>query len=246
MTMGDLAAVMGSRADAHSLAVSKRFGRYKDEEEKAVRSSKVVEDRVLGQLKEAWMKVHLGDELGPACLRAIKGIQYSAKDVEKFSVALVEFQDEVDFATKAGVFLSALVDSCRESEFIIRTRHLYGKIHFLGLHNTKNITIDGDAGHNLGLCMNGGRITVEGTGGWAGRSMENGEIVINGGTGTEIGYSMTGGKITVKGNADARVGQGMCGGEIRLEGGYESLGWDQKGGKVYHKGKIIHPTEGQK
>jgi len=61
------------------LAVSKRFGRFKDEDEKAVRAPDLAEDQTLRRLKEAWGKVKWkqDDETTnyPACLEAIKAIR---------------------------------------------------------------------------------------------------------------------------------------------------------------------------
>jgi formylmethanofuran dehydrogenase subunit C len=229
-----------------ALSVSKRFGRFKDEDEKAVRVPQVAEDQVLKQLKEAWSRVQwkiLGyfseDEcdLNLECLEAVKDIQYTAKDVEKFSIALVEFQDVELFRIKAGYFLSALISNCPESEFTIHTKHLEEKIEYLGLYNTKNITIDGDAGNVLGREMIGGRITVKGsTGNEAGLFIKNGEIVIEGDSGVHLGRGMKGGKITVEGNAGDVAGCDMRGGSMLIKGHTGvNIGLYMKGGKIIVK-----------
>jgi formylmethanofuran dehydrogenase subunit C len=225
------------------LSVSKRFGRFKDEDEKAVRAPHVVEDETLKQLKEAWNKAHLEvleneGRCYSSCLFAIKGIQYTAKDVEKFSIALAEFQDMEIFYVKAGYFLSALINNCPDSDFVIHTKHLDEKINCLGLFNTKNITIAGDAGDCLGFWMTGGKITVEGNAGeGAGKEMKNGEIVIDGDADYYLGYGMHGGKITVEGNTGNHAGKLMENGEIIVNGnGGDSLGIRMKGGKITVKG----------
>jgi hypothetical protein len=249
------------------MAVSKRFGRFKDEDEQAVRAPDVAEDRALGQLKEAWMKVRwagtfLASSSGrhyPACMEAIAGLAYSPKDVEKFSLALAEYQDTEDFSWKAGYFLSALINNCPESKFAVYTRHLDRRIVCLGVCNTKDIMMDGDAGNFLGYRMLGGRITVNGnTDDFAGRWMVDGEIVINGDGGNSLGDGMQGGKITVKGNVGYWAGQRMKKGEIVVNGNSgHDLGDDMQGGKIvvegyagwvgvvrggeiYHKGKRIY------
>jgi formylmethanofuran dehydrogenase subunit C len=229
------------------MSVSKRFGRFKDEDEKAVRAPQVAEDQVLKQLKEAWAKVELRcgymlrpryiDESYSACLNAIKGLSYSSKDVEKFSLALAEFQETKAFANKAGFFLSALINNCQDSDFIIHTKHLK-RIGYLGANNTKNITVDGDAGNCLAVIMSCGRISVDGNvGDGAGERLEGGEIVINGNSGYELGSNMKGGKITVKGNASPSAGVFMEGGEIFIHGASGVfLGGYMKGGKITVKG----------
>jgi formylmethanofuran dehydrogenase subunit C len=50
---------------------------------------------------------------------------------------------------------------------------------------------------------------------------------------------MEGGKITVRGNVGYVIGHCMRGGEIRYEGKYQRLPDTFKGGKIYHKGKLI-------
>jgi formylmethanofuran dehydrogenase subunit C len=54
---------------------------------------------------------------------------------------------------------------------------------------------------------------------------------------------MSGGKIIVKKNAGIMVGYNMCGGEIRFEGGHGWVAIDRKGGKIYHKGKLVRRGE---
>jgi hypothetical protein len=267
------------------LAVSKRFGRYKDEGEKAVRVPQVAEDQTLKRLKEAFLKVHCNDILirrqyYDAYMDAVRGLEYTSKDVEKFGIALAEFQDMEHFALKAGYFLSALINNCPDGDFVVHTGHLDREIGFLGLFNTKNITIEGDAGGTLGYRMESGRIIVEGNAnGAAGTSMkageivingdaaqtlgqgmkggkitvrgnslshagwlmENGEVVICGNSGNALGGSMKGGKITVRGNAGNSVGIAMTGGQILVEGDCGSLADNIRGGKIFHKGKLIFP-----
>jgi formylmethanofuran dehydrogenase subunit C len=158
--------------------------------------------------------------------------------VEKISLALAEFQDEEDFESKAGLFLSALINNCPESEFVIHTRHLGVKIFYLGLYNTKDITIKGDVGDYLAYSMSGGRITVEGNAGYgAGNTMENGEIIIDGNSDYFLGDRMKGGKITVKGNAGNEAGSNMGNGEIVIDGdGGIYMGVKMKNGKITVKG----------
>jgi len=223
------------------LAVSKRFGMYKDEENKVVRAPQVAVDETLRNLKEAWMKagwlrvMRSADAEYLACVSAIGNTRYTSKDVGKFSMALAEFKDERDFAEKAGYFLSALVNNCAASEFVIVTSHLDRDIHDIGWDNTKDIKICGDVGRNLGMGMKRGRIIVEGNAGpCAGSFMENGEIVINGDCRLLLGQCMRGGKITVKGNAGDSAGEEMkSSSEIVINGNCgRHLGRKAYGGKI--------------
>jgi hypothetical protein len=267
MEMGGLASASERRDTLPpALAVSKRFGRFKDEDEKAVRAPDVVEDQTLRQLREAWLSARWGIDTSTEAknyaraLDAIKGIGCSSADVEKFVVALVEFQDEDNFRYKAGFFISALINNCKDNDFVINVRHLTKKIGYLGYQNTKNITVSGDVGVQLGRNMECGSITVEGNadiivgesmkGGSifvkgsaaaVGAGMKNGRITVEGDVELGLGSNMTGGTIEVKGNAGQWMGTGMLGGEIHIEGECESLPDRIAGGKIYHKGKLIYP-----
>jgi hypothetical protein len=103
-----------------------------------------------------------------------------------------------------------------------------------------SITVNGDGGHYIGAGMKGGSITVNGdvkVG--TGASMKGGSITVSGDAGTESGQYMFKGSITIRGNADIDVGDGMVGGDIILEGDCSSLADNIKGGRIYHKGKLI-------
>jgi hypothetical protein len=231
------------------LSVSKRFGRFKDEDEHAVRAPDVVEDKTLRQLREAWLSMRWDIETFSEVeytrvLDALKGIHYSSADVEKFSVALVEFQNEDYFRLAAGMFLSALINNCKDNDFVINVRHLTEKIWRLGYQNTKNIIVSGDIGANLGLEMKCGTITVEGNAdGLVGTDMEGGSIFVKGSVKHSVGAGMKNGKITVGGNVGPGLGDWMKGGEIHIHGTLEGLGDDIESGKIYHKGKLIYPRK---
>jgi hypothetical protein len=219
----------GSSTNAPVLAMANRFSRYKPEEEKAVRKVEVVENETLKKMKEAWNACSYTsypydrnpDREYAKMLEVVKKSEYSAKDIENFTLALAEFQEENRFSGKAGVFLSALINNCKDSELVIRTVHLAKSINFLGYKNTKKITVKGNAGADVGHNMQGGTITVEGN------------------AGSHVGYDMEGGTITVNEDAGGWVGHWMNGGEIRIEGKIESISNSVEHGKIYHKGKLI-------
>jgi hypothetical protein len=266
------------------LSVSKRFGRYKDEDEKAVRAPDIVEDQTLKQLRAAWHKMKWCNNAVrnySACLKAIKGLEYISKDVEKFSVACIQFQNEDLFWMNVGLFLSALINNCPDRDFVIQTRHLSTRINFLGYKNTKNIIVEGDA-YSVGNAMEGGKITVKGSAGLfighqmkdgritvegnvaslgqgmtggtievngnaegaVGESMEGGRILVGGNVEFKLGAGMKGGTIEVNGNGGRWVGHWMAGGEIHINGDYDWISSDIKGGRIYHKGKLIFPGDG--
>jgi len=237
--------ITAARPDAAKLAVSGLFGKYKPEEEKQVRKVQVTEDKVLKQLKAAWKKIKVNITSAPEetyknALKQIKRLVYSAKDVENFSIVIAEFQNEKYFREKAGLFLSALINNCKDSDYVVHTKQLDREIDYLGHENTKSITVGGDVGDFIGYEMKGGSITVNGNAaGWVGALMGGGSITVNGDAGQSLGREMVGGSITVNGNAEPGVGDVMFGGEIHLNGKHKGLGNRSWGGKIYHKGKLI-------
>jgi len=186
--------------------VSKRFGRYKDEDEHAVRAPEVMSDEENERITEAWGRCaglfphhHYAKENYSSCLWEIRGLEYTSEDVEKFA-ELIMFQKSPGF-DNLGLFLSALINNCKDTDFIIHTRHLPEELELLGYKNIKNITVEGNCGLGLGFRMEGGRIAVEGsTGDSPGAAMAGGDIVVKGDAGRRAGESMSGGVITVEGN----------------------------------------------
>lgn len=243
----EVAAVRHERRGITSeLAAGKRFGKFAPEKEKAVRVPNVKEDKALQMLKEAWKGYNYDRFNYDVALGAIGKLEYSAKDVEKFSIALIGLQNEEHFSQKlhffqkAGLFLSALINNCKDTDFVIHTQHLIKGIGELGLMNTKNIIVNGNAGDNVGQEMEGGSIMINGNvGKTAGNFMRGGSITVNGDADQYLGFYMQSGTITVTGNAGEDVGLSMKGGEIHLLGDYESISNDIEGGKIYHKGKLI-------
>lgn len=198
------------------------FGKYKKEIPSEVRRVQVREDKTLQQLADAWGKLEGSGMLwfsiipGPydkgyfQALRLIRKIDYTAEDVEKFSIALADFQDEAKFAQKAGRFLSALINNCSEKEFVIHTGHLTMPIDNLGYLNRKNITVEGSVGISVGSNMIKGIITVNGDAGTnTAFRMKGGEIIIRDDAGNGIGGAARGGIVEV---------QGECGSVEKLHG----------------------------
>ncbi|MDD5171992.1 MAG: hypothetical protein PHF60_03060 [Candidatus ainarchaeum sp.] len=225
-------------------SLAKGFRGYKPMKEKPVRQVEMVEDETLKKLKGAWKTVKYDGNLDVTglykqVLRAIEGLSHSASDVENFSIVLAEFQEERGFKGKAGMFMSALVNTCNDKEFVIHTSHITEPINYLGYESRKDIIVEGDVGDNAGWAMEGGTITVKGNANHlVGCSMNAGVVIVEGNAAANVGHSVRGGSIVVKGNAGAQIGEWMVGGEIHLESGYESIGYIERG-KIFHKGVLI-------
>jgi len=211
------------------LAASKSFGKYKDEKEIPFRTPGLTRDCVLKQFIDTLMKVRGGrgknfydafEYLYSDFLEAIKDIQYTAKDVEDFYVAL-EGIPEIEIGSKVGLFLSALVNNGKEENHVLKLGQLGKKIDELCFHNIKNVTIKGNVGCGLGY-MQEGKIHVMGScGDSLGCNMKGGTITIGKGPNTGIdgfGQGMCNGKIIIKGDVDGPVGENMQGGTIIIFG----------------------------
>lgn len=247
--------------------VDSRFRKYKPEERKEVREIKVTHDQMRMQLIDAWKRFIFSfgsdtytnsHEYYNAAVRVVtKLTAYTAKDVEKFVLTATEFQDVRFFPTFLGVFLSALINLGKDSEYVIHTHHLQTPPWLLGFKNSKLITVEGDLGVDGGIDMKNGRLAVNGNVRSVGLSMKNGIIIVNGNStgddcflmkggtvlirgnsGVLTGQRLDDGVLIVKGNVGRLVGNAMNGGVIHLLGDYESIGGVQHG-KIYHKGKLI-------
>jgi hypothetical protein len=264
-----------------TLSASKRFRRYNHEKPAAEREAEIEKSKTLLELEG------LFKQLPSANIESIYGesvilirqrrLDYNEGDVERFSLALGDLKNTDHFSNKAGAFLSALVNHGKDDGYVIHTSHL-DSITCLGIYNTKEIEVIGQAGWSLATNMIDGRITVVGGGGrnigslmqggevsvigdchtvgmdmrngkisivgnaksgQIGTEMKGGEISIRGDVGDHLGMLMKGGKITIYGNAGGCIGHQMEGGEIHLMGGRGSIDEDFRGGRIFHKGKLI-------
>src|SRR5271157_3999693 len=128
------------------LAASGKFGIFKPETEQKTRIVSVEMNPTLVRMKITWQKCELESEgvnrrllnidssYSRMLYEAIKS-GYSAKDIESYCLVLAECQKEENFAYKAGLFLTALINGCNEDRFVIHTAHLAKPIHYIGHRN---------------------------------------------------------------------------------------------------------------
>jgi formylmethanofuran dehydrogenase subunit C len=230
--------------DGARLSVGKRFGKLRPEEEKASRKADVKETEAIRQMKAAWRVFNLSYEYlfieYERMLPIVEKLQYTAKDIEEFSLVLSEFRGEENLSDKAGLFLSALINGGKESDYLIHTYHLDMPPNYLGYQNDKNITVKGDGGDFVGVFMNGGSITVKGDVRAAiGFEMNRGRILVKGCAGDGVGRQMKDGSITIEGEAKDYFGRGMKGGNITVKGDARyRVGWRMKGGSITVVGNV--------
>ncbi len=216
-----------------------------------VRIAKVEINPQLEELCAVWRRIKVADAVYIAhyysMIRdAAGGLRYSAKDVETFSIALSAYQRDGWFPYKAGLFLSALINISKEDEFVIHTTHLAEPVHYLGIYNTKRISVHGDAGMYAGNLMKSGTMIVDGNTDFRlGCDMKGGCIILKGDTGNEVGSRMADGSIVVEGNAHDFVGAYMDGGEITIGGNTRGLGHHMRGGRISINGNFEFISTGQ-
>jgi len=256
------------RKEITVLAASERFKRFRPEIESETRKQEVKSSPILESMVQAWSRCRGGffgdgstflQEGYDKFLGELKGLRCSAVDIGSFSMELVKYQGEDWFSEKAGIFLSALMNNSADNEFYIHTSNLTIPVEFLGFRNTKNFTVDGNIGINLGVQMEGGAITVKGecmasignmmqggtitvegsVGDLIGVRMKGGTITVYGNAGNEIGIEMEGGAILVKGRAGRDIGNSMNGGEIHLGGGFDRISENIKGGRIFWHNELI-------
>lgn len=170
--------------------------------------------------------------------------EYTARDIEKFSIVLAQYQEIEEFEERSALYLSALINHSSEQRFIVHTSHLTHltrDIHHFGYKNNgKQITVKGDVGMSVGDEMESGEIHIEGNAGpYVGNQMFGGKIHVQGHTGGLIGIRMHGGEIYIHGDVGSCIGDKMRGGVIHIGGDYGSISDEIKGGDIFHKEKQI-------
>ena len=220
-----------TRTTVDSKSRPKPFAKYEPESRHAIRKVDVERDTTLVKLIELW------NELEPYRLyyknppnEEFNEIKCGAKDIERFSLVLAEFQEQEGFDRFAGYFLSKLINNSPDREFVIHTCHLSIKINNIGLRNTKEITVNGDLGEYVGDEMpEEGVIIVKGNARSAGQKLNGGKIVIEGDV-PEIAEEAENGEIHVNGE----IGVVCLGAPSNLTCV-----------KIFHKGKQIWPSDNQ-
>jgi hypothetical protein len=151
------------------------------------------------------------------CLQRVQPIDYSAEDIQELC-DMDDLSQNVAFEQigPLGIYLSALINACKERHFSLQVGHIKNPLHFLGfrLEAEKRLSIHGDVGHFTGAGLRGGYLKVTGA------------------TGSWCGADMTGGRIEITGEALSKTGIRMKGGSIRVSGRIHEIAKDRRGGAV--------------
>ncbi len=106
------------------------------------------------------------------------------------------------------------------------------------------IRVEGNASNGVGCNMKKGEIEILGDAkDVVCQSMSGGLTVIHGNVRYVLGDGMKGGEVIVKGDAENNVGRLMEGGKIQIFGRMGKVSKKWKGGRIYHKGKLIRGEE---
>jgi len=202
------------------------------------------EDETLTDIIDAWMLFRFDnfdiersydDALGMA-----SALEYTGRDLLRFSKAIECFQSEHMFGRKAGIFLSAMVNGGGNVFHTFDFTGLNKKVSMLGYRNNAIIRAFGDLGSHTGLEMQeDGLMIVEGSTGYGtGAWKQGGAIIVTGNAEDFLGLGMDGGYIEVFGTVGNNIGQSMRSGDLYLESGHGTIGTIQ-GGMVQAKDRIL-------
>jgi formylmethanofuran dehydrogenase subunit C len=147
------------------------------------------------------------NDLYNATLSSIAEAEITAADVEKFCKDIRPMQGEEGFSWRAGIMLSALVNSSVDSDFIIPVKLFNKHLSLLAYRNRKNVYIDGDAGDGFAA------------------EMEEGIATVRGNVYGSFAAYMVGGTAIAEQDVYGRVGPGMSGGEAAVKGDVGVLGY---------------------
>ena len=212
------------------------------QEERTVDKIKVEKNPVLEELVKiyaGWIdeKSLIWADAYQLSVTKTKHLAYSSKDISGLCLRLKDHEQHDQFEL-SGVFLSGLINNCKNDEFLLMTDHLDKQIDCIGYENTKKIVVQGNTQNFTGNGMCGGSITVQGnTKNWTGWEMRGGSIIVTGNTGNDTGCNMHGGNIAVKGNTKNLTGYCMSGGSITVRGNTRNCtGWGMSDGSITIQG----------
>jgi hypothetical protein len=123
-----------------------------------------MEKLFVSQLERTPFAMDISEEYAKA-ERAAKYVRASASEIRDFSIGIVKYQEIRDggyFYFLAGVFLSALINTSPDNDFLVVTRHLESRLRYLCYMNTKNVTVQGDIDLFELYPMPKGSLTVDG------------------------------------------------------------------------------------
>lgn|SRR3990167_5152679 len=166
-------------------------------------SKSKIQNKVVAKLVKvyvAWLEEQPSLGFGRAYQLGIdktKHLVYASKDIANLCLRLKDYEQHKEFEW-SGLFLSGLINKCKDEEFFLMTEHLDKQISLIGYENTKKIVVQGNTQDHTGGSMSGGSITVKGNAGQYTGSFMNGGVIKVTGTIQQISKHVFGGKIYEK------------------------------------------------
>jgi len=207
---------------------SGRFGHFKPETEKKNRQADIRKGPALKRILEAWHSIDLDSPSGSLrCGRAtieiydtvadrLSGINARQTDIDAFIAYLKVRESDHHDADKAGLFLSALVNTGCQKSYRIDLRGM-AQLNQVAFRNCKRITVQCYKGEYF-ASYNAAQVTIRGN--------------VFG-----VAIGQTGGKTVVHGDC-IHVATKLMGGEVIVLGSAENVGFMMQGGRVDIKGRV--------
>jgi len=158
----------------------------------------------------------------------------TSEQIKQFSEILVKYSDSGGFVNFTANYLTALMLSSQDKDFVINLTELNKKnieLNYLGLGlKGKNLTINGNARYHVGYDAKNCQITINGNAGdYVGSDAENCQITINGSARGWVGHDAENCPITINGNAGDYVGNNAKNCPITINGNAgNGVGWSAK------------------
>ncbi len=125
------------------------------------------------ELTNAFKSFKLSSEASPPGIEAsyaialslVSRIRHNPDDLDRFCEVLSALQEQKDFSTRAGLFLSAAVNAGSEERYSLRISHLHARIDFLAWRCKKQLSVEGDVGDFFAANADGAHVKLNGSAG---------------------------------------------------------------------------------
>lgn len=186
------------------------------------------EDKVLAELMAAWYAIPFDsfdiERSYSEAFMLARSLSYNGDDVGNISRALQLCRDVGHFHTRAGIFLSALVNAGEGLFYSVNVSATPG-ISKLGYRNNKILRVRGNVGPHAGAeSVRGSSMIVEGSAGYAAGAWGSGALLVTGDAAEFAGLGARDGHIEILGSAGRNSGELLDGGSIYIHELIRSLG----------------------
>jgi formylmethanofuran dehydrogenase subunit C len=144
-------------------------------------------------------------------------LQHGSAEVEAFSRGMHRLEKRPQFLTRAGIFLSALINSGREIFYRVDLTRM-GAANKLGYRNCKKVRAVGNVGAHAGVESDPtGVLMVDGNAGYGAGAWSSGTLVIRDNAGDMLGLGAQAGQVEAFGSAGKYTGHLLNGGHVYVQ-----------------------------